>query len=180
MVLAETRCDVRTPSLHRRTVATSVLSIAFTAAIAASACDNNNGVGLITTAPPPPAYAIVSPGLINLTALGGFNCPGPGFSPSFDIIITSNGTSQSMSAATFTLLDGTTVGGPSVTIPSMQLNSQFGSTIILVGTTRSFSMHPTFSCPGTPVVTPHAMKATVMLVDPQGRQQSVSSTVDIR
>ena len=168
---------MRTPSLHPRTVATSLLSIVFAAAIATSACDNNNGVGLIATAPAVTAVATVSPSLINLTALGGFNCPGHGFAPSFFVIIDAGARSQSMSAATFTLLDGTTVGGPSVTIPTMQLNSQFGPTIVLANTSRSFAMHPTFGCP---VVTPHAMRATVNLVDPQGREQSLTSTVDIR
>ena len=180
MVLAEERCDVRNPSLHRCTVATALLSLVSAAAIATSACDNDNGVGRLSTAPTVAAFVIVSPGLINLTALGGFNCPGQGFSPSFDLIVTANGASRSMSAATFTLIDGTTVGGPSITVPSPQLSSQFGSTVIVAGTTRSFGMHPTFSCPGIPVVTPHAMRATVTLVDAQGREESVSSTVSIR
>ena len=171
---------MRTPSLHRRAAAASLLSIVLAAATATSACDNNNGVGLITTAPAATAFVIVSPSLINLTALGGFNCPGNGFSPAVSLFITSNGTARSMSAATFTLLDGTTVGGPSVTVPTMQLNQQFGSTIILANQSRSFAMQPAFSCPGVPVVTPHAMRATVLLTDSQGREQSLSATVNIR
>jgi len=150
------------------------------AAAATGACDNNNGVGLITTAPAATAFVIVSPSLINLTALGGFNCPGQGFSPAVTLFITSDGATRSMSAATFTLLDGTTVGGPSVTVPTIQLNQQFGSTVILANQSRSFAMQPIFSCPGVPVVTPHAMRATVLLTDSQGREQSVSSTVNIR
>jgi hypothetical protein len=179
-VLAEERCSVRTPSLHRRTVATSLLSLVFAAAFASSACDNDKGVGIITTAPTAAAYVIVSPSLINLTALGGFNCPGHGFSPTFTLFITSNGTARSMSAATFTLLDGTTVGGPSVTIPSTQLSQQFGSTIILANQSRSFPMQPTFGCPVVPVPVPHAMNAVVKLVDSQGREESLSATVNIQ
>ena len=156
-----------------------LVSIVF-AAFASGACDNNKGVGIITTAPTAAAFVIVSPTLINLTALGGFNCPGHGISPSFTLFITSNGTARSMSAATFTLLDGTTVGGPSVTIPSPQLNQQFGSTIILANQSRSFPMQPTFSCPGVPIPTPQAMNAVVKLVDSQGREESFSTTVTIR
>jgi hypothetical protein len=180
MVLAEERCDVRNPSLHQRTVATSLLPLVCAAAIATSACDNNNGVGRVSTAPTAAAFVIVSPSLINLTALGGFNCPGQGFSPSFNLIVTASGSSQSMSAATFTLIDGTTLGGPSITIPSPQLRSQFGSTVIVGGTSRTFAMNPIFSCPGIPVVTPHSMRATVVLTDTQGREEAFSTTVNFR
>jgi hypothetical protein len=153
----------------------------FAAAIATSACDeNNNGVGRVSTAPTVAAFVIVSPSLINLTALGGFNCPGQGFSPSFNLIVTANGSSRSMSAATFTLIDGTTLGGPSITIPSPQLRSQFGSTVIVGGTSRAFAMNPIFSCPGIPVITPHAMRATVLLSDTQGREETLSTTVSFR
>ena len=170
---------MRTPSLHRRAVAT-LLPVVFASAIAASGCDNDKGTGLIATAPTAAAFVIVSPSLINLTALGGFNCPGSGFSPNVTLFITSNGTARSMSAATFTLLDGTTVGGPSVTVPTVQLNQQFGSTIILANQSRSFAMQPIFNCPGVPVVTPHAMSATVKLVDSRGHEESLSTTVNIR
>lgn len=170
---------MRTPSLHRRTVATHLLLV-FAAAIAAGGCDNDKGVGLISTAPTAAAFVIVSPSLINLTALGGFNCPGSGFSPNLTLLITSNGTARSMSAATFTLLDGTTVGGPSVTVPTVQLNQQFGSTVILANQSRSFGMQPVFSCPGVPVVTPHGMTATVILVDSRGHEESLTTTVNIR
>lgn len=180
MVLAEERCDVRNPSLHPRTVAMSLLPLACAAAIATSACDNNNGVGRLSTAPTVAAFVIVSPSLINLTALGGFNCPGQGFSPAFNLIVTANGSSRSMSAATFTLIDGTTLGGPSITIPSSQLQSQFGSTVIVGGTSRSFAMNPIFSCPGIPIVTPHAMRASVLLTDTQGREETLSTTVSLR
>ena len=158
----------------------SLLPLVCAAAIATGACDNNNGVGRISTAPTVAAFVIVSPSLINLTALGGFNCPGQGFSPSFNLIVTANGSSRSMSAATFTLIDGTTVGGPSVTVPSSQLSSQFGSTVIVGGTSRSFAMQPIFSCPGIPIVTPQAMRATVVLADAQGREESLSTTVSFR
>lgn len=171
---------MRTPSLHRRAVATYLLPIVFVASIAASGCDNDKGVGLISTAPTAAAFVIVSPSLINLTALGGFNCPGSGFSPNLTLLITSNGTARSMSAATFTLLDGTTVGGPSVTVPTIQLNQQFGSTIVLANQSRSFAMQPVFGCPGVPVVTPHAMNATVKLVDSRGQEESLTTTVNIR
>jgi hypothetical protein len=174
---AEERCDVRNPSLHQRTVAIAALCLVIAAAIATSACDSNNGSGGVTTASPILAAANISPSLVNLTALGGFNCPGFAFGSSFDLIIVAGSGRQNLDEANFRLLDGTTVGGPSVTIPSMQLTSQFGSTEILAGASRAFHMSPSFGCA---VGKPHAMAATVVLVNQHGQRQSLTSTASIR
>jgi hypothetical protein len=148
--------------------------------VAGSACNDNNRVGLITSVPPVAAVVAISPSLIGLTSLSGFNgvaCPGFAFSTSFNLVVVSSGVNLAMNNVTLTLLDGTTLGGPTVTIPSGQLNALFGTTLVLAGTSQTFPLKPVFSCS---VGKPRAMTATVLLTDERGGQQSEHATAAIR
>jgi hypothetical protein len=44
------------------------------------------------------------------------------------------------------MIDGTNLGGPSITIPQPELSARFGSTLINAGTTRDFALRPDFGC----------------------------------
>jgi hypothetical protein len=81
------------------------------------------------------------------------------FSPTFALVITPFGSrSASVESATFRLIDGSTIGGPSITFPQAQLTRMFGTLVIVQR--RTFTFSPAFSCPTT---WPHAMTADVVL-----------------
>jgi hypothetical protein len=74
---------------------------------------------------------------------------------------------------TIHLLDGSNVGGPSVTFPQPDLTSQFGSIHLAAGTTRSFGFHTHFGCS---VQVPRGVTADVHFVDGDGASSMVSAT----
>jgi hypothetical protein len=168
---------VRNPSLHQRVIGISAWLALAACGIVGTACNDNHGVGLITTAPAVVAVTTISPSLVGLTALGGFLCPGFVFSTSFNVVVVSTSQDLTMNQVTLHLLDGTTLGGPSVTIPSPRLNALFGTTLVTAGTTRAFPFQPVFDCSAT---RPNALGAIVVLADRQGGQQTMSMTAPIR
>jgi hypothetical protein len=168
---------VRNPSLHQRAMGISAWLALSACGISGAACNDNHGVSLITTAPPVVAATTISPSLIGLTALGGFFCPGFVFSTSFNVIVVSSTQDLTMNHVTLQLLDGTTIGGPSVTIPSPRLNTLFGTTLVTAGTTRAFPFQPVFDCSAT---RPNALGAIVVLADGHGGQQTMRMTAPIR
>jgi len=171
---------VRNPSLHVRAARRGVWLAIAALGVAGSACNDNNRVGLISSVPPVAAVVAISPSLIGLTSVSGFNgdaCPGFAFSSSFNLVVVSSGVNLTMNKVTLTLLDGTTIGGPTVTIPSGQLNAMFGTTLVLAGTSQTFPLKPVFSCS---VGKPQTMSATVLLTDARGGQQTERATAAIR
>lgn len=147
-------------------------------ALGTAACDTNgDGMFLITTASPANAAVTISPNLIGVTSLPGFGCTGLAFGSSFDVIVVASGQDLTVDSMMLHMIDGTNLGGPSVTIPSSQLNAQFGTTIVRAGTSRAFPVQPRFGCSER---RPHSLGATVFVKDPHGRQQSLMTTVAVR
>jgi hypothetical protein len=69
---------------------------------------------------------------------------GLGISP-FDLVVVPTNTGRSdLDHVTFRLVDGSSVGGPSVTFPKPQLEQMFGSTALLAR--RSLRFQPVFAC----------------------------------
>jgi hypothetical protein len=69
------------------------------------------------------------------------------FVASFDLVIHNFGTSDLfLDEATFQLIDGTTLGGPMIPIPSPDLNRRFGQLLIHKGRTRTFRFHERLGC----------------------------------
>ena len=68
------------------------------------------------------------------------------------------------------MIDGTNLGGPSVTIPSPELATQFGSMFIHAGTTRAFALRPTFGCMANQ---PRSLRGNAFVFDDQGRGQTL-------
>jgi hypothetical protein len=65
----------------------------------------------------------------------------------FDLIVRNFGASDLfLDEATFQLIDGTTLGGPMIPIPSPELSSRFGQLLIRPGRTRTFRFHERFGC----------------------------------
>lgn len=74
-------------------------------------------------------------------------CPGI-LTTGVTIVISAGPSNPTLDTVTLRLIDGSGVGGPAITFPRPQLQSAFGSTLI-VGT-RSFAFTPSFACPLTP------------------------------
>ena len=69
------------------------------------------------------------------------------FTASFDLVVRNFGASDLfLDEATFQLIDGTTLGGPTMPIPSADLTSRFGQLLIHPGQTRAFRFHERFGC----------------------------------
>ena len=96
-------------------------------------------------------------------------------SAKFNIIVAALQT-VTMSSATVHLSDGSNLGGPSVTFPQATLTSQFGSTVVVAGTTRTFAFSPQFG----PSATPHSLSATLLFVDTTGMSHSVFVSAPVR
>jgi hypothetical protein len=89
-------------------------------------------------------------------------------SAKFNIIVAALQT-VTMSSATVHLSDGSNLGGPSITFPQTALISQFGSTAIVAGATRTFGFNPQFG----PFETPLLLSANLLFVDMSGMSHVV-------
>ena len=72
------------------------------------------------------------------------------------------------------MIDGTNLGGPSVTVPQPALAAQFGTTHIAVGTTRLFDFHTQFPCDRHP--RPVALSADIHFFDSLGVLHTLTVT----
>jgi hypothetical protein len=112
--------------------------------LALCGCDSNGGpliagsttVGASRTAP---VVVFISPGLSGSAAFVA------GLPPIFDLRIVAS-TTVDLDQVTIHMIDGTNLGGPMVTVPRTDLVGQFGSTLIVAGTTRTFTLRPSFVC----------------------------------
>jgi hypothetical protein len=129
-----------------------------------------------TVSPLTPAAAIsLSP--VGLSSLSVFGCTGFVFGASFNVIVVANSLDLTFDSMTVHMIDGTNLGGPSVTIPSPQLNAQFGTTIVRAGTRRVFPLSPVFGCT---VRRPQFLAGTVLVVDRLGTLQSFGVKAEVQ
>src|SRR5262249_47995412 len=95
----------------------------------------------------------------------------------FDLRISASST-VSLNQVTFRLVDGSSVGGPSVTVPSASLVSQFGSTVIVGGGNRLLTFPSPFGC--ALLVPTAVLVADLTLVNPVGQTQNVTVSTGMR
>jgi hypothetical protein len=89
---------------------------------------------------------------------------------SFDIVVISSPQSDVfMDSVTLRLINGETVGGPTITFPTPDLNRMFGPTVV-VGR-RAFTFRPQFGCQ---VGRPQSIAVDVVLSDGKGNSQLVA------
>ena len=119
----------------------------------------------------------MSPSFVGLRPLSGFACSGFVFGTSFNLVIAANAQDLTLDSVTIHMIDGTNLGGPSVTIPTPQLAEQFGSTVVPAGTTRAFGLQPVFPCVGRQ---PHTLTATAVLLDQRRVRRTVIATARVR
>jgi hypothetical protein len=175
---AKARCSVTTPSLQRAGFVLLVFGLAGSA-LGAAACEDGRlgGVSLVTTASPFSSAATLSLSPVALVPLGGFGCSGFVFGTSFNVVVVSSGLDLTIDSLTVHMIDGTNLGGPSVTIPSPQLNTQFGTTIVRAGTSRVFPFNPVFACTAR---RPQFLAGTVLVVDRRGTLQSFGVKAEVQ
>jgi hypothetical protein len=90
----------------------------------------------------------VAPSTLALVSFGsghaGFCSP---FGATFDLIVHNTGTADLLvDEASFRLIDGTTLGGSPITIPSAEMSRRFGRPLVRRGTRRAFRFNERFGC----------------------------------
>jgi hypothetical protein len=143
------------------------LSLVIVSALAAACDDSRGGVRLIAQASFVGASARLSPNPIALQQLVGFGCSGGGFAfaPSFRLILTAGPLDLRVDHLTMRMLDGSNLGGPSITIPQSQFGGQTASMLIRAGATREFLISPDFGCFTPPLF---GVSGNVFLFDSRG------------
>ena len=160
------------PKLPKGAVhAVAVLSIGMLGSITAGCYDMPEHAPMVNAADFRP-FISLAPNPITFTPLSVFPCTGGGFvfDPSLHLVITASVNDVTFDSVTIHLVDGSNLGGPSVTVPRPQLTTLFGSTLIRAGTTRDFVLSPDFGCV---TVFPTALQTTAVVVDSTGVQQTI-------
>jgi hypothetical protein len=113
-----------------------------------------------------------SPNPIALTPFTNAGCrDGFGFGSGFHLVITAGVHDLTLDHVTIHMLDGTNLGGPSITIPQSDFAAQSASLFIVAGTTRDFVVRPDFGCVTT---RPRSLRGNVFLLDPSGMMQTIA------
>src|SRR5262245_58764105 len=99
--------------------------------------------------------------------------PQRAFTTAFDLVIVATSTAA-VDRVTFRLIDGSTMGGPTLTFPRPQLQQMFGSTSLRGP--RLFHFQPQFGC-GLPAAT---LTAEVVVVTASGETRTSSASTAIR
>jgi hypothetical protein len=97
---------------------------------------------------------------------------GSNSTPGFDLRLTAMQT-ITVDEVTLQLLDGSNVGGPSVTVPQPGLASQLGSPTIPAGATRLVTLTPQPPC-GPGPLQPHAVSARIGFTDGRGTGRTLT------
>jgi hypothetical protein len=140
-------------------------------AITAGCYDMPEHVPLLNGADLRPGISL-EPAPIRFAPLSAFPCTGGGFvfDPSFHLIVSAGVRDVTLDSVTIHMIDGSNLGGPSVTIPQPQLATRFGSTLINAGTTRDFALRPDFGCIGR---APTALRGSALLLDNRQIPQTI-------
>jgi hypothetical protein len=164
------RCHVNSPTRLRKGAVHALVVLSLGVLI--SACDNSpDKVLLLNTATSFTPAGTFSPNPIRLAPLGGAQCPGGfAFGTSLQLIITAGIHDLTLDSVTLHMIDGTNLGGPSVTIPSPELATQSGSMFIHAGTARAFALQPAFGCMANQ---PRSLRGDAFVFDDQGRRQTI-------
>jgi hypothetical protein len=167
------RCHVNSPTRLRKGAVHAVIVLSLgVLGVLIAACDNPpDKILLLNTATSFTPAGTFSPNPIRLAPLGGPQCPGGfAFSTRLNLIITAGVHDLTLDSVTLHMIDGTNLGGPSVTIPSPELATQVGSMFIHAGTTRAFALQPAFGCMANE---PRSLRGDAFVFDNQGRRQTL-------
>jgi len=114
----------------------------------------------------------LEPTPISFVAPSGVPCPLVGFPfvPSFHLVVTAGVQDVTLNSVTIHMIDGSNLGGPSITVPQPQLAERFGSTLIVGGATRDFALRPDFGCIAR---LPTALRSSALILDQRGIPQTI-------
>jgi hypothetical protein len=127
-----------------------------TLTIVTAACSDTDTASMSPTSPGFAYDLSVTPSSVALAPASVFGGVGASscltWEAAFDLVVRNFGASDLfLDEATFQLIDGTTLGGPMIPVPSGDLNRRFGQLRIHPGRTRVFRFHERFGCgAGTP------------------------------
>lgn len=147
------------------------------AALALASCQVHGGVGVGGSVFVPAAAVgvVISPAVVTAVPVVTVGCPFvPPFSTDFTLVVSAS-TDLFVQGVTIRLIDGSSVGGPTLTFPQAELTSRFGSTVVAAGG-REFPFHPQFGCG---VIVPSAITAEVVVADRSGRTQTLTARASV-
>ena len=141
-----------------------------TLTIAATGCSDTDTAPMSLTNPGATYALSVVPSSVALASasvFGGFETSScRTFGATFDLLVSNLGASDLfLDEATFQLVDGTTLGGPMIPVPSRELRRRFGQPLIQRGRTRAFRFHERFGCGAK---SPQLLRVEARLVDGGG------------
>ena len=115
---------------------------------------------------------ILEPTPITFVSRSGVPCPLGGFpfNPSLHLVVTAGVQDVTLNSVTIHMIDGSNLGGPSITVPQPELAARFGSTLIVSTSTRDFALRPDFGCIAR---VPTALRGSAVLVDQRGVPQTI-------
>jgi hypothetical protein len=157
--------------------AVAVLSVGILGCMTAGCYDVPENTPIVSGANFRPAVNLVTP--VSLANLSGVPCPlgGVAFATPINLVVTAGVQDLTLNSVTIHMIDGTNLGGPSITIPQPELSSRFGSTVIIAGSTRDFALRADFGCIA---VTPVVVTSSAVLTDRRGIQQTIVAQSKVR
>lgn len=142
-------------------------------AFAVGACDNSTVIVKPTTTAASTAVVgyVSQPVAAQPSGFVGYACAvGSQVSRMFDVVLSAS-ENVNVDSVTIHLIEGNNVGGPAVTFPQAGLSDQFGSTLIMAGTSRTFRLQPSFPCGAAH---PNAVLAHIAYLDGRGAMQGIT------
>ena len=155
--------------LHR--VAMAVMCVGVSSLITAGCDDMPEHAPMVNAADFRPGISL-EPTPITFISPSGVPCPLGGFvfNPSLHLVVTAGVQDVTLNSVTIHMIDGSNLGGPSITVPQPELAARFGSTLIVSTATRDFALRPDFGCIAR---VPTALRGSAVLVDQRGVPQTI-------
>jgi hypothetical protein len=155
-----------------------VSSLALSGFITA-ACDDSGTVRLVSQASSIDASGRFSPNPLPFAQTASVSCSSGGFAfaPSFHLVVTAGARDLTLDHATIHMIDGTNLGGPSVTIPQSQFSARTPSLFIRAGSSRDFAVALNFGCSTT---RPRALAGNLFLFDSRGTTVALPIDTPVR
>ena len=161
----------RTAMLHRGAMV--VMCVGMLGLITAGCYDMPEHAPMLNAADFRPGLSL-EPNPIRFTPIvGAFPCTGGGFAVEtpFHLFVSAGVHDLTLDSVTIHMIDGSNLGGPSITIPQSDFAAQSASLFIVAGTTRDFVVRPDFGCVTT---RPRSLRGNVFLLDPSGMMQTIA------
>jgi len=122
---------------------------------------------------PTVSFGSVTPASVTASLQG---CNAPALLPNVTLVVTAQRSNVFVDTVTIHMVDGSNIGGQSITFPRAGLDSLFGTTLVRAGSNRSFILNPSFACGS---LLPRGLQADVTMIDASGARQTTSAAVSV-